>query len=207
VLVLIVKGGRPVESFVPKLLAGRSAVQSSHKRRLPVLQNKAPDDAAAEQRPPWQWALIAAGFVITLWIPLTIPAEWLGRHLASRLVDVNDRRALAQFTASATAGDRALLLVLWVGPIAVSFILACLAAGGLVGRFGGRSADREALVGGFAAALLVCGIAALGGALRPWPLAVGSLAALGLVGALSTHLGARLGIRRRPGSAQANSPT
>lgn len=167
-------------------------------RRLPVLQNKAPDDAAAEQRPPWQWALIATGFVVTLWIPLTIPAEWLGRHLALRLVDVTNSTALARFTAHAAAGDRALLLVLLAGPIAVSFVLACLAAGGLVGRFGGHSGTREAALGGTGAALLVCGMAALGGALRPWPLAVGSLAALAVAGALSTWLGAKFGIKRRP---------
>lgn len=166
-------------------------------RRLPVIQNQAPDDAAAAQRPRWQWALIAGGFVVTLWIPLTIPAEWLGRRLALRLVDVTDRAALARFTASAGSGDRALLLTFLVGPLALSFIVACLAAGALVGRFGGRSGAREAALGGVLAALLVCGIAALGGALRPWPLAAGSLVALGFAGAASTWLGAKLGVKLR----------
>jgi hypothetical protein len=46
-------------------------------RRLPVLQNKSPEDAAAEERPRWHWVLIGAGLVITIWIPLAFVGLWL----------------------------------------------------------------------------------------------------------------------------------
>jgi hypothetical protein len=46
-------------------------------RRLPVVQSKAPEDAAAEARPRWHWVLIGAGLVITIWIPLVLVALWL----------------------------------------------------------------------------------------------------------------------------------
>ena len=48
-------------------------------RRLPVLQNQDTDDAAAARRPRWQWVLIGAGFVITLFLPLS----WIGVRVSS----------------------------------------------------------------------------------------------------------------------------
>lgn len=54
-------------------------------RRLPVLQSKAPEDAAAEARPRWHWVLIGAGFVITIWIPLALIALWVGGAVAVML--------------------------------------------------------------------------------------------------------------------------
>lgn len=50
-------------------------------RRLPVIQNKAPEDAEAEERPPWHWVLIGTGFVITIWLPLVMIAVWIGGAL------------------------------------------------------------------------------------------------------------------------------
>jgi hypothetical protein len=44
-------------------------------RRLPVLPNS---DDAVPKRPPWQRALIAAGFVVTLWLPASALFQLLG---------------------------------------------------------------------------------------------------------------------------------
>jgi len=56
-------------------------------RRLPVLQNQDTDDAAAARRPRWQWVLIGAGLVITLFLPLSWTG-WLIGFLVFRACDV-----------------------------------------------------------------------------------------------------------------------
>ncbi len=166
-------------------------------RRLPVLQN--PASGADEERPAWQWVPIGAGFVFTLWIPLAIVAQWLSRVLAASLVDLGDAQAVARFNATASGGQRALLSLLLLGPLALSFVIACVAGGMLVGRFGGRASAREATLAGLLAALVAWLAALVGGALSPWTIAVSSILLLGAAGALLTRLGGWLGRRRRPG--------
>lgn len=166
-------------------------------RRLPVLQNPAPG-AADEQRPPWQWVAIGAGFVFTLWIPLAMAAQWLSRALAASLVDLRDAHAVAHFNATAPASERVLLSLVLLGPLALSFVAACVVGGVLVGRFGARAGAREATLAGLLAAVVAWLAALLGGALSPWSVAVSSFVVLGAAGALLTRLGGWLGRRRRP---------
>lgn len=149
-------------------------------RRLPVLQSKDAEDAAAEARPRWHWIAIGAGFVITLWIPLAMIALAVGRALADAAHD----RVVAAF---------AVLL-----PVLSSLALACLAAGALVGRFGGRAGRREATLSGVLAALAAWLLAFGGGALTPWPVAVATAVVLPALAALFAAWGGRLGVRRRP---------
>ena len=166
-------------------------------RRLPVLQNPAPGDAD-DQRPPWHWVLIGAGFVFTLWIPLAIAAQWLSRMLAASMVDLADAEAVAHFNATAPTGQRVLLSAVLLGPLVLSFVAACVSGGMLVGRFGGRAGFREATLAGLLAAAVAWLVALLGGALSPWSVAVASLVLLGGAGSGLTRLGAWLGRRRRP---------
>jgi tRNA-(ms[2]io[6]A)-hydroxylase len=149
-------------------------------RRLPVLQNKASEDEAAEQRPRSHWVAIMAGFVLTFWLPLLMVAQWLGRLLA------------------AWSGTRVGLLVASVLPPLFSFAVAAFTAGALVGRFGGRAGIREAATGALFAALSACAIALVGGALRPWPVLVGSALLLSLVAVGFAAFGARFGVGKRP---------
>jgi len=137
-------------------------------RRLPVIQSKDSDDALAESRPTWHWILIGAGFAITIWLPLAAVANWAAARLP-----------------------------LGPMPIIVSFALACFAAGILVGRFGGKSKAREAGLGGLVGAAVTWGVAALGGALTPWPLAVASLVVLAACAFILAWLGGRFGVRLR----------
>lgn len=129
------------------------------------MQNPDTDDALAASRPRWHWILIGAGFVITLFLPLS--------QLGVRI------------------GLGAL-------PVAISFLLACGLAGALVGRFGGRAKAREAALSGALGAFVAWGIAALGGALRPWPVALISLIVLVGAGAGAAWVGARFGVGARP---------
>jgi len=147
-------------------------------RRLPVVQNQDTDDALAASRPRWHWVLIGAGFVVTLFLPLSQLGVWLGGHLSA-------------------ASSGAVRVGLGALPVACSFLLACGLAGALVGRFGGRAKAREAAFSGALGAFVGWSIAALGGALTPWVLALISLIALLSSGAAAAFIGARFGLARR----------
>jgi len=151
-------------------------------RRLPVLQNQDTDDAAAARRPRWHWVLIGAGFVITLFLPFSMLGVWLGALLS---------HAVPHSASGATQ------VVLGAAPVALSFLLACGAAGALVGRFGGKAKAREAALSGSLGALFGWGLAAAGGSLRPWIVAAASLAVLVIFGAGAAFLGAKLTLARR----------
>jgi hypothetical protein len=149
-------------------------------RRLTVLQNQDTDDAAAARRPRWHWVLIGAGFVITLFLPLSMLGVWLGALLS---------RAVPR--------GGAVQIVLGATPVALSFLVACGAAGALIGRFGGKAKAREAAISGSLGALAGWGLAALGGTLTPWLVAVASLVVLVVFGAGAAFLGARATLARR----------
>jgi hypothetical protein len=151
-------------------------------RRLTVLQDQDTDDAAAARRPRWHWVLIGAGFVITLFLPLSSLGVWLGHRLSA---------------AASPSENGALRIGLGALPVALSFLLACGAAGALVGRFGGRAKAREAALSGALGAFSGWGLAALGGALSPWVVAVTSFFVLVIFGAGAAFVGARLGLARR----------
>lgn len=150
-------------------------------RRLTVLQNQDTDDAAAARRPRWHWVLIGAGFVLTLFLPLSALGVWLGTWLSH----------------AARGNDGATQIVLGAAPVALSFLLACGGAGALVGRFGGKAKAREAALSGALGAVAGWGLAALGGSLTPWLVALVSLAVLVVFGAGAAFLGARLTLARR----------
>jgi len=151
-------------------------------RRLPVLQNQDTDDAAAARRPRWHWVLIGAGFVITLFLPLSLLGVWLGTWLS---------HALPRTAAGTTQ------VVFGAGPVALSFLISCAAAGSLVGRFGGRAKAREAALSGSLGGFLGWGLAALGGSLTPWLVALSSFVVLVGLGAGAAFLGARVTLSRR----------
>jgi hypothetical protein len=167
-------------------------------RRLPVVQSSAPEDAAAEARPAWQWVLIGGGLVFTIWLPLAMVALALGRWLASTRVELTDPEAVIRFETSASASERMVVSAMILVPIVVSLGVACMAGGALVGRFGGRSGLREALLAGVVAACTAWVVALAAGALSPWPVAVVTGVSLPLLAAFFAWLGGRWGLRRRP---------
>lgn len=148
-------------------------------RRLPVLNSPSEDQASLE-RPRWQWAVIGAVLALAIFMPLSALASWLGARLTIR------------------APDPGLAALGGAAPVLVAFAFSAWAAGAMVGRFSAaRSAELPAAAGalGGASALV---LAALGGALRPWPVALGAAVVLVLGGALAALLGGRFGIRLRP---------
>ncbi len=151
-------------------------------RRLTVLQNQDTDDAAAARRPRWQWILIGAGLVLTLFLPLSLLGVWLGSALS--------QTALRQQSGATR-------IVLGALPVAVSFFGACAGAGALVGRFGGKAKAREAALSGALGAFGAWALAALGGSLSPVVVALSALVVMMAFGAGAAFAGARLALPRR----------
>jgi len=69
-------------------------------RRLPVVQMPEGPDAEAEARPAWQWLLIAAVWLVVLFLPLSMLALWFGRPLPGLLLAC----ALSAWAAGAVVG-------------------------------------------------------------------------------------------------------
>ncbi len=151
-------------------------------RRLPVLQNQDTDDAAAARRPRWQWVLIGAGLVITLFLPLSWLGVWLGAWLSR---------------AASSGASGALPIVPGRAASCVVFSDRVRRRGRARGRFGGQAKAREAALSGSLGALIGWGPCGTGGSLSPWLVAVVSLAVLVIFGAGAAFMGARLTLPRR----------
>jgi hypothetical protein len=145
---------------------------ADRKRRLPVLPaSELPPED--EDRPPWHWAVIATIGAFVFWLPLLLLVNAV---------------AMGQSTA-------------WGLLHAGAFALANVGAGLLVGRFGGKAGEREAMVGGASAGALAW-VAAVtqgqGGGAIGWALVLAALLALGGAAARG---GSALGLRLRSGAA------
>ena len=145
----------------------------SRKVHLPVVQ---PDDDA-EERPPWQWAVIGALTTMFAWLP------------AAAVVAVVTRPLLPP------AGEPSLGLVVVGASHLAAFALACFAGGALVGRFGANAGEREAGIGGALAASFGFSMV-LGRGLRPVTAVAAAIPTL-MVGFALARAGARVGIRWR----------
>jgi hypothetical protein len=162
-------------------------------RRLPVVQNSAPEDAEAAERPRAHWVAIGVGLNLSIWIPLALCAAPVGRVLTHRLIPFEDPTAL-----SVSGSTRVLVVLVQVVPQLVAFALAALASGALVGRFGGRAKTRDAATSTALAAFAAAVLGGLSGALSPWIVVVVTGLVLGALGAVFGALGGRFGERRRP---------
>jgi MFS family permease len=152
------------------------------KRRLPVLQNAAPEPPA-EDRPPWRWAALGAVATFIAWLPLSL----LTQTAVTRAVPLEAEDG----TPNARAG------VLLACCHALAFFAGAFAGGFLVGRLGDKVGRREAAAAGALAGALswTLGISqgAPGGALA-WGLLLVIILALGAGGG---SLGGALGLRLR----------
>lgn len=146
-----------------------------------MLQTPASEDAAAEARPAWHWVLIGACLVVALFLPLSAVGVWLGGRLAQRL-------------AHSPAAAAALAAL----PVLVAFVVSAWGAGAFVGRFGRRARAGGVILAGAFGGCATFALAALGGALKPWPVAVGAALVLVGIGGGCAVLGAAFGRRRRP---------
>jgi hypothetical protein len=157
---------------------------------LPVVQNRAPEDVEAAERPRAQWVTIGAGLTLAIFVPLALCALPLGRVLTQRLVPPAGE--------AASAGMQVLIVLGLAGPQLLAFALSAFASGALVGRFGGLAKTKDAALGALLGALVAVALTAMSGALRPWLVAVATAVVLGLLGAVFGALGGRFGEVRRP---------
>ena len=153
------------------------------KRRLPVLQNAAPAEESAEDRPPLHWAGAGTVAIFIVWLPLA----GLINALLRRIIE-----------GSGDSAPDPSIRVAMVGLNAVGFMIAGLAGGYIVGRYGGRAGVREATAAGLIAGAIAWTLALVQGApagVLGWALMLGVIATLG---GGAANLGGRIGIRRRP---------
>jgi hypothetical protein len=161
-------------------------------RRLPVLQEAAsPDDG----RPPWHWTLIGALFALSIWVPLAMLGTWVAGRAVRRLVGDVAPSAMAEQLATAAWPTRMGLWFAVTGVPLLSFAVACLAAGALVGRFGNRAGMKEAAAGSALAAAVG---ALLSMAQAGWVFSLAGLLVLMPLGAGAGWFGGRIGWRYRP---------
>jgi len=157
--------------------------KSSAKRRLPVVQPKAEDEA--EPRPAWHWVGFGAVAIFVAWLPLAWLAEAIGRRLVAGKV-AGGEAALAELSRS----ERLSALAMIALPQAVALALASAGGGFLVTRFGTGTKARDAAFAGACVGLLALGLtfASAGFSLAAFivPLLATAFAALG----------GRLGLRR-----------
>ena len=161
-------------------------------RRLPVLQEAEGSD---DGRPGWHWTLIGALFALSIWVPLAMLSSWMAGRMVHRLVGDVAPSGMAEHLATAAWSTR---VGLWFAVTAVpilSFAVACLAAGALVGRFGNRAAAKEAAAG---AALAATVGALLSMAQAGWIFSLAGFVVLVPVGAGAGWVGGRMGWHRRP---------
>lgn len=152
------------------------------KRRLPILQNKAPaEESEVEERPPWHWSGIGVVVDFLVWLPLAAGIAALTARLSQNAV-----------TPALGLG------VLVVGMHLLGFWAATFVGGFFIGKFGGDAGPKEGGVSGFVTAAIAVALAAA----SPVPNATIWIWAVLLVfvggsGAASGYLGAKVGKRRR----------
>lgn len=140
------------------------------KRRLPVLKTPGAEGADEPPRPPWQWVGFGAVAIFVVWTPLAALAGFAGRR----------------FSGLESA------VVLNLGLFALGSVLAALAGGFLVGRWGAPGVGvREAALAGLAAALVASVLAWMQAGLSLGPLVTVLLLVPGAA------LGGRLGLKGR----------
>lgn len=142
------------------------------RRRLPVLQPKGEPDEPP--RPAWHWVGFGAVAVFVVWLPLAWAAELVGRWLTGgglRHIEGLSRH------------ERLVLLARLAVPQAVALVVAAMAGGFLVTRFGDGTRPRDAAFAGLTVGLLALGLtyAQTGVALAPLvvPLLATAAAAVG----------------------------
>jgi len=140
------------------------------KRRLPVLKTPGEEGADEPARPPWQWVGFGTLAIFVVWTPLA--------YLASLVV--------------ARAGGEGAVVLLSATVFPASLVLAALAGGYLVGRWGAAGVGvREAALAGFSATLVATVLAwgKVGFSLGPLVVVV--------IGVPPAALGGWLGLKKR----------
>jgi tRNA-(ms[2]io[6]A)-hydroxylase len=139
--------------------------------------------------------LIGTLFALSIWVPLAMLSSWIAGRVVHRLVGDVPPDAIADQLATAAGTTRVgLWFAVTVVPI-LSFAVACVAAGALVGRFGNRAGTKEATQGAALAAAVGALLSIVQGG---WVFSMAGLLVLVPVGAGAGWLGGRIGERRRP---------
>jgi hypothetical protein len=166
------------------------------KRRLPIVKDAPehrrrsdPDPEAPADRPPWHWIGFGTVAVFGVWLPLSFGAQAVRARIIAERLGALETEAQSNAAVGALSHDAQVrLTVLLLLPHLLALVLAALAGGFLVGRWGeGGVGVREAALGGFTAALIASILAWTGVSWLPLvPIALATAAA-----AIGGHIGKR----------------
>ncbi len=134
----------------------RGVTDNTKKRRLPVVQS-AGAESEEEPRPPWHWVGFGAVAIFIVWLPLAYAAEALGRRLLAPRLAGRNIEDLAH-------SERLRLLTMLAVTQLAALVIASLAGGFLVTRFGRGTRRRDAAFAGLAVGLLALGLTCSQGA-------------------------------------------
>jgi len=121
------------------------------KRRLPVVQTGEP---AEEPRPAWHWVGFGAVAIFIVWLPLAYLAEALGRRLTAGILGPAGESHFSELSRS----ERLAVLARIAVPQGFALVLAAMAGGFLVTRFGQKTTPRDAAFAGLSVGALALGL-------------------------------------------------
>jgi hypothetical protein len=120
---------------------------------LPLVPQSSAPPEEGESRPAWHWVGFGAVAIFIVWLPLAYVASAIGRKLVVGKIGGGEV-ALADLPRSTRLEVLALLAV----PHALALVLAGLAGGFLVTRFGDGTTRRDAAFAGLAVGVLALGL-------------------------------------------------
>jgi tRNA-(ms[2]io[6]A)-hydroxylase len=160
------------------------------KHKLPVIQEDLADGPA---RPPYQWVGFGAVAIFVVWLPLA----WLFGHLAGRvsatwLGPMSNAEEAAAAVSRLGAAERLRVSIALLALHGAGLVLASLAGGFLVGRWGGDAGVREAALSGGLAVAIVAGLSFATEGVSWTPIVALAVAML------ASGAGGHMGRKRRP---------
>jgi hypothetical protein len=120
-------------------------------------------------------------------MPLVVVALWV----AQKWVAWSAQRAASSVEGQSVEArlDAWWIVLAGAGPLALSFVVACVAGGAILGRFGSKVGPRQAMLAGASAAAFAWSLTLVSGSLREPVVAAASAVALGAFGTVFSRIG------------------
>jgi hypothetical protein len=172
-----------------------AAAMSEPKRRLPVLRSTPSEEEGEPPRPVWQWIGFGVAAIFGAWVPLQYAGEAIAQRVSRAFVgEPQSYDELQLALAALSQADHAKLTVALFAARVVPIVLATLAGGYLMGRWGtDKVTARHAAIAGAASAAAVTAMLLV----MPAPMALTTPLVLFVIMVPVAWLGGRAGLTAR----------
>lgn len=123
-----------------------------------MLQGPDKPEDAEPPRPPWHWVGFGTVAIFVAWLPLAYLAESVSDRIVASRLPPGDAAELGERLRALSPAARRTAVVLMALPHVAALVLAALAGGFLVTRFGAGTRPREAALSGLLVGLLALGL-------------------------------------------------